>query len=317
MQKITLILSLCTFCAFGQNPTSLTEFIDAGLDEKSFVTTIKDQVLRSNNESNTTTVFDNVDDFLNNCTNSSSLIFEDFEGGPDDSVLQCGPSISSLGDSCYPANEIQEGIQFTTNRPDQDGPMVYFNGESFGVFDPSVGPDSFPDFLVINFSEDLNVRSVGFDLYSALGDGAATDVRLIGENGVIDAFIYDAPQDDFVFVGLVTTERIVSIEIENLDGVIENVAQFYFGNCEGNLSTEDQVLSDLIVFPNPAQNVITVTASTGIQTITIFNLLGQEVLKQSGSQASSQINVSNLSSGAYLMNVSSDSGSQTLKLLIE
>lgn len=317
LKKTTFLLGLCTISVLGQTPRSLTDYVNAGLEEKDISKKTTRALATSRSESNTTLMFDSIDDFLDNCTNSSSLIFEDFEGGPTDSITQCGPSVSSLGDSCYAADEIQEGVEFTTNRPEQNAPIVHFNGQSFGVFDPSVGPDVFPDFLVINFSEELNVKSVAFDLYSALGDGALTDVRLFGEDGFIENFIYDAPQDDFVFVGLISTDRIVRIEIENLDGVIENVAQFYFGNCEENLGTEDTVFSDLTLYPNPAQNTIIVTSSTEIQTVSIFNLLGQRVLLDSGTGTSSQIDVSNLSSGGYLVNVSSTNGSKTLKLLID
>lgn len=317
MKKLTLLLSLCVVSAFGQNSISLTDFVALNLAEDNFANKTNNKIAPSRNTSSTTTLFDDINDFLDNCTNNSSLIFEDFEGGPSANITQCGSSISASGDSCYEAGEIQGGVEFVSNRFDEGAPMVHFNGESFGVFDPSVGPDVFPDFLVINFSDELNVTSVAFDLYSALGDGAMTDVRLIGESGVIDSFIFDAPQDDFVFVGLVASERIISVEIENLDGVIENVAQFYFGNCEGNLSVEENLLSGTTFFPNPAQETITVTALKEIKTITIFSLMGQKVASKAVKGNSFEVNVADLSSGVYLMKVLSTAGSQTLKIVVE
>lgn len=72
------------------------------------------------------------------------------------------------------------------------------------------------------------------------------------------------------------------------------------------------------VFPNPASNLISISNSENIlvNEITITDLNGR-VVKQSKYNNTSeiQINVSDLASGMYLMNITSDQGSATKKII--
>jgi hypothetical protein len=67
-----------------------------------------------------------------------------------------------------------------------------------------------------------------------------------------------------------------------------------------NLSTVDFVKNSIVIFPNPAKNLITIKGEfNGAENITIFNLLGQIVLEKAMISNEEKIDVSSLSNGVY------------------
>lgn len=84
----------------------------------------------------------------------------------------------------------------------------------------------------------------------------------------------------------------------------------------GNLSlavADNAVKSALQVYPNPATDVVTVSAKKSIETINIFDLSGKKVKSFKGAE---QINVSSLAKGTYLLQVYYGGGSvETTKLM--
>jgi len=67
-----------------------------------------------------------------------------------------------------------------------------------------------------------------------------------------------------------------------------------------NLSTDDFVKNSIVIFPNPAKNLITIKGEfNGAENITIFNLIGQKVLEKQIISDEEKIDVSSLSNGVY------------------
>lgn len=67
-----------------------------------------------------------------------------------------------------------------------------------------------------------------------------------------------------------------------------------------NLSTVDFVKNSIVIYPNPAKNLITIKGEfNGSENITIFNLLGQKVIEKTMNSNEEKIDVSSLSNGVY------------------
>lgn len=80
-----------------------------------------------------------------------------------------------------------------------------------------------------------------------------------------------------------------------------------------NVSIKDNNIEGLQVFPNPASNVVNITSSlTGVKEVTIFNMLGKKVLETSTNET---VNISDLTSGVYIMNISQDGKTASRKLV--
>lgn len=85
------------------------------------------------------------------------------------------------------------------------------------------------------------------------------------------------------------------------------------------LNTNDVLASKFSTFPNPVKDLLTLTNGDGVQilAIKISDLNGRVVKTFNYSDAMSerQVNISDLSSGMYLMNISSDQGTATKKIV--
>ena len=83
----------------------------------------------------------------------------------------------------------------------------------------------------------------------------------------------------------------------------------------GVLSTENAILTGFSVFPNPAQSSVTILLanSDSIDQAVIYNTLGQEVIRST----STTIDISSLSKGMYLVEVTTPLGRGIEKLLVD
>lgn len=83
------------------------------------------------------------------------------------------------------------------------------------------------------------------------------------------------------------------------------------------LSTDDFTKNTLKAYPNPVKNILNLNNPTAITDVTVFNLLGQQVIAKNINANEGQIDMSNLSAGAYLVKVTADNAVQTIKIIKE
>ncbi len=90
----------------------------------------------------------------------------------------------------------------------------------------------------------------------------------------------------------------------------------YTVNITGNVSV-NKIDGNINIYPNPASNFITIETGTEISNIKIFNYLGQQVIQENGNTNITQIDVSNLNSGVYFLEINTKAGSFVRKLIIQ
>ena len=83
------------------------------------------------------------------------------------------------------------------------------------------------------------------------------------------------------------------------------------------LANDDIALeSKFSMFPNPASKSTTITSNQEISTITVYNVLGQEISSFKGKGNNLQIDISTLTTGNYFVKVLAENGNtETLKLI--
>ena len=70
-------------------------------------------------------------------------------------------------------------------------------------------------------------------------------------------------------------------------------------------------------FPNPVKNVLNLSFDKNISNVAVFNLVGQEVMTKAVNANQSQIDMSHLSAGTYLVKVTADNQVKTIKVIKE
>ncbi len=119
-----------------------------------------------------------------------------------------------------------------------------------------------------------------------------------------------------------TTYEAISDETLLEDGATYYCSQWIDG-CESAflavtanevLSTKGFGLKNLLVYPNPANDVINITNDDAISRITITNLLGQKVLEDTVDGNAVQVNIQHLQQGNYILQVYTNNGMASLKI---
>ena len=70
---------------------------------------------------------------------------------------------------------------------------------------------------------------------------------------------------------------------------------------------------NVMLFPNPAQNMLNIVTEGEIEDVAIFNVLGQKVMHAN----TNQIDITSLSKGMYIINITTDEGMTTKKFVKE
>jgi len=82
-----------------------------------------------------------------------------------------------------------------------------------------------------------------------------------------------------------------------------------------NLGTDDNIIEGFTYYPNPTDGILNLNSIENIDDVAIYNLLGQQVLNQTIRATSVELNVSNLTVGAYIMKVSVNGQIGTYKII--
>lgn len=129
----------------------------------------------------------------------------------------------------------------------------------------------------------------------------------------------DVVQDSYGWsIAMNENEIIVGASRDDLDSNEENEMQdagsAYIFN-QANLATSENILSinDVKIYPNPAKDLINITSKKEILSVEILDLSGKKISETKNSN----INVSHLTKGIYLLNIKFVNGKSKLQKLIK
>ena len=80
---------------------------------------------------------------------------------------------------------------------------------------------------------------------------------------------------------------------------------------------KDVIKNKFLIYPNPANNFITISAEETIEQIAIFDVNGSLIFSKSYQLNNTSVNVSNFAKGVYIVKVLSKENSSVQQLIIE
>jgi len=125
------------------------------------------------------------------------------------------------------------------------------------------------------------------------------------------------------FYGANYIDQLVPTTAVVIAGIIterENDGSFYITARDNNdantiLGTNNNTNTVFSVYPNPANDYVNISSkNSGEITVSIFNILGKQVINTT--IISERLNIANLTTGVYLMNISQNGISSTKKLVV-
>ena len=164
-------------------------------------------------------------------------------------------------------------------------------------------------------------------LYSVnLGTGAATLVGPIGFDANFGQGMFWDDTSDTVYM-TAFNNTLFDSELRSVDtatGVTTLINQMDIGGLTQYawssapaviLGIGNNEIAGLTYYPNPASSTINLSAEKIIDSVAIYNILGQKVIDQNIDEINSSLNVSSLTVGTYIMKVSIDGQIGTYKII--
>jgi hypothetical protein len=165
--------------------------------------------------------------------------------------------------------------------------------------------------------------------FVAAGNGTAT-ASIVSPAGASFIVFYKAPDENAVETDL---EYFYQIGNQCAPGTTANInteaGQAYYlfvVNTGGitdividgtNLGTADNTIEGFSYYPNPASEVLILNSIDMIDTVSIYNILGQEVIGMDVNATTGTVNVSSLTTGTYIMKVSVNGEIGTYQIIKE
>ena len=311
MKKITLLFLIISTLMFAQQPESYAELAVSNNEVITNSNTVEAVIERvDNGRMPIVGTYNSLADFnagvIANCS-VTTLISENFAGGPMD-ITDCGPTISSAGDGCFTAGELESGFNVQASNGTT---TINIPPGAIGNTDSLVGATTFAEFTIVNFSP--AVFAVAGDLWE--NNEPSTTVRIFGTGGIlIDTFIVTHPTNTQTFYGFVSDELVTKVELEGAAGSGELFGNFLFGGICTPLSINENALAQVSIFPNPTSAVlnIKVPSTIEVQNAVLFDLLG----KNTGVKLINGVmNTSDLARGVYILNLKTSAGTLTEKVI--
>jgi hypothetical protein len=92
-------------------------------------------------------------------------------------------------------------------------------------------------------------------------------------------------------------------------------AEDYTITVDASLSVSDNTVREFTYFPNPVNDVLSLRAQANIQNVSVYNMLGQEVIRLSPNALDSDVNLSQLQDGAYFVKVTINNATDTVRII--
>ncbi|MBL4662436.1 MAG: spondin domain-containing protein [Flavobacteriaceae bacterium] len=84
------------------------------------------------------------------------------------------------------------------------------------------------------------------------------------------------------------------------------------------LGISDISINQTVLFPNPANNKVTVSNTSNLKTVSFYNVLGAQVMQVKNINSNStQIDINSLPNGIYLVKVQNDANDESIKRLVK
>ena len=96
-----------------------------------------------------------------------------------------------------------------------------------------------------------------------------------------------------------------------------HLVKAYYEGLATAVADVDQSES-ISIYPNPANDVLQITSSTEMKSIRIYNIVGKLVAQHNlNGQLKMSINISDLTSGIYLVNIETVSGVSNISKIVK
>jgi hypothetical protein len=169
----------------------------------------------------------------------------------------------------------------------------------------------------------------GEAIIAEVSGGGTVNVTMVDEPAAFSSVtFYTAPNENAVETDLTLVDYYLNQCVPGIEATILTTAgQAYYVYVSNpgaitdividgtNLGIEDNTIEGFTYYPNPTTSTLNLSSVENIENVEIYNMLGQKVIVQNINATTSEISVSELSTGTYIMKVSVNGQIGTYKIL--
>ena len=234
----------------------------------------------------------------------------------------CNLPLGSLTYSCPPANDdCINAISLTPGGVFGDNDIVGTNaaatasaGETAPGCASYLGGDVWYSAIVpasgsLTFELNTNVGGIT-DGAGAVYSGTCGALVLLGCN---DSASSDPNDQPLVTVANRTPGEVLYFRVWEYSN--DAFGTFKVSAYDASLSSGSFNNANFTAYPNPVKDVLNISYTSEISSVRVINMIGQEVLSKNINATSSQVDMSQLSAGTYIVNVTVGDAIKTLKVV--
>lgn len=162
----------------------------------------------------------------------------------------------------------------------------------------------------------LRIKLVDFGangVYDGTDNDDDEEHEVVFENPMQNEWItYNIPISDFT--DLITKENIAQIIFSSNGTSTVYIDNIYF-STDSTAGVAGFTTSAIVMYPNPVTDILTIKGNDTIAEVSVYNALGQIVLKSTPNALDTQLNVSQLQSGIYVVTTKINGASSTKKFI--
>jgi len=134
-------------------------------------------------------------------------------------------------------------------------------------------------------------------------DAQTFSMLINGEDALVDVPWNDADQPYFGGIDLFSSSAVQTAYYDD------------FVLAQGVLGVDDFSADVFSVYPNPVQDILNIQSRASVDSVVVYDVLGKRVLSVQPDAISPSIDMSNLRSGAYMVNVTIGNATKTIKVM--
>ncbi|TPD69860.1 T9SS type A sorting domain-containing protein [Flavobacterium microcysteis] len=164
--------------------------------------------------------------------------------------------------------------------------------------------------LIIETGDPTNSENIGFDSFITIYSGICDTLEFIECNDQGDSVGWGYSK-----INLTGRTAGETVYIRVWEYVNNQYAQFSISAWSPTLGITTFNKANFKAYPNPVKDMLNVSYIQNISDVNIFNLLGQNVASKTINETSGQIDMSGLPSGSYLVKITAEGQTKTIKVV--
>jgi len=201
---------------------------------------------------------------------------------------------------------VATNVGATNSNPPAPGCASFLGGDVwYAVTVPASGS------ITVETGNDTTAGSTITDTGMALYSGTCTALTLV------ECDDDDSADGNFSKIALTGRTAGEILYINAWEYSNDAFGTFKVSAYDASLSASSFDIANFFALPNPVKDILNLSYNKDITSVSVYNIIGQEMMTKTINATQSQIDMSHLETGTYMVRVTADSQVKTIKIVKE